>query len=432
VGDGVLDVRYFIPEGVDDIHYDEYEIKENLISKMKSLYKSYGYRQVLTPTFEYYDMFSSIEGTISRDEMFKFIDGSGKILVLRPDATVPIARMVASNYRKNNGYLKFCYVTNVFRTCNSKNGYKKEFIQAGAEYFGNKTPEGDGEIIALAVESLKKFGIKDFKIDIGQAGFFKGILRELNLAEEFENQVKKLIENKNFAELNNVIADLNITDELKNTLFKIPYLYGEPENVIEEAMEIVLNNEMEKALNNLKKVYEILKDYGFEKYVSVDLGLINHLDYYTGIVFKGYVSNHGKEVLSGGRYDNLTKQYGYYMPATGFGLNIDELMEVVNMYEINNNSVGTDFLILYSEENRQEAFSLAYELRDKGYIVECDTSGDIVRHIKNAESRNVKEILRVADNGISVINVGDNGTFKMRTNQFLSSLNDREVVVPIH
>lgn len=427
-----MDIRCFIPEGVDDTHYDEYEIKENITNKIKGLYKGYGYKQILTPTFEYYDMFSSIEGTINRDKMFKFIDGSGKILVLRPDATVPIARMAAASYRGYKGYLKFCYVTSVFRASNSKNSYKKEFVQAGAEYFGNETPEADGEIIALAIESLKKCGIEEFTIDIGQAQFFKGILEELNITDEYKNEIKRLIENKNFAELNTLIRNLDTTDKLKETLFEIPYLYGEPDNVMKKAKEIILSDGMKKALDNLKKIYEILRDYGYEKYISIDLGLINHLDYYTGVVFKGYVSNHGKEVLSGGRYDNLTKQYGSYMPATGFGLNIDELLEVVKMFEINSNITSTDFLILYAEENRQEAFNLAGQLREKGYVVECDTARDIITHIKNAESRNVKEILKVMDSAVSVIDVGDNRTTKMKANQFLNSLNDREVVVPIH
>lgn len=429
----MLNIRNFIPEGVEDTSSNQYEIKENLIMKIKGIYKKYGYRQILTPSFEYYDLFSSVEGTINKDEMFKFIDNSGKILVLRPDATVPIARLAAASYRNHKCYLKFCYVTNIFRVNNEQSGQKREFTQAGVEYLGSDSKESDGEVIALGIETLLKCGISDFKIDLGQAGYFKGLVKEFGISEDEEELIRKLIEDKNFTELNGLLKDLNISDTLKSTILKIPYLYGTPEKVLEEAKGLVCNEDMNASLDNLIQVYEILKDYGYEKYISVDLGLVNHIHYYTGILFKGYVSNYGKPVLSGGRYDNLTQQYGYFMPATGFGLNIDELMEVMEMNKISDETVCyTDYLVLYNDDNRKDALGLASELREKGFIVECDSTRDIVTYIKNAESRNVKEIVKVADNMVSVTSIGNNENYKMKPGQFLKNVENKEVVIPIH
>ncbi len=429
----MLNIRNFIPEGVEDTGSKQYEIKENIIKNIKGIYKSYGYRQIMTPSFEYYDLFSNLEGTINKDEMFKLIDSSGKILVLRPDATVPIARLAAESYKRHGGYMKFCYVTNIFRISNEQSGLKREFTQAGIEYLGMDTRESDAEVIALGIETLIKCGITDFKMDLGQAAFFKGLVKEFGVSEYEEELIRKLIEEKNFTELNGFIKSLNTEESLKEAILKIPYLYGAPEKVMEEAKAIICNEDMEVSLNNLLGVYEILKDYGYEEYISVDLGLINHIHYYTGIVFKGYVSNYGREVLSGGRYNNLTQQYGYFMPATGFGLNVDELMEVMEMYKINDETISyTDYLVLYSNDNRREAINFASELRDKGFIVECDAAGDTVWHIKNAESRNIKEILKLSGNMVSIISVGNNETYRMKPDQFLKNVEEEKVVIPIH
>lgn len=429
----MLNIGNFIPEGVEDTGSNQYEIKENIIKNIKNIYRSYGYRQIQTPTLEYYDLFSSVPGTISRDEMFKLIDSSGKILVLRPDATVPIARIAAANYKKLRGNLKFCYVTNIFRINNGENGQKREFTQAGVEYIGSDSREADAEVIALGIETLIKCGIPDFQVDLGQARYFKGLVQEMGMLENEGELVRKLIEDKNFAELNEIIKKLEIPDTLKNTILKIPYLYGSPEKVIEEAKNLVCNEEMKAALDYLKAVYEILKDYGYEKYISIDLGLISHIHYYTGILFKGYINNFGREILSGGRYDNLTKHYGYHIPATGFGINVDELMEVIEMYGIDDETLfSTDYLILYNDENRRDALEVAAELRDRGFIVECDRAVDIAGQIKNADSKKIKEIIKVSDNMLSVINIGNNETYKMRPTQFIKNIEDKEIVNPIH
>lgn len=423
----------FIPEGVEDTHSNQYEIKENVTNKIKSLFKSFGYRQILTPSFEYYDLFSRLKGAIDKDEMFKIIDGMGKILVLRPDVTIPIARMAATSYKNYRGYLKFCYATSIFRINNEQNGQKREFIQAGAEYLGNSNPDSDAEVISLGIEALKKCRINNFKFDLGQIGFFKGFVKELRISEDEEELITKLIENKSFTELNEFLKDLNVSERQKEIINKMPYLYGKPEDVIKAAEELILNEDMMNALNNIKSVCSILDDYGYKECIAVDLGLINHLHYYTGIIFKGYVNNHGKEVISGGRYDNLTKEYGYYMPATGFGLNIDELMEVIDPGSLGGDEVCyTDYLILYSDEWRKKALTLAKELRERGYIVECDIAGDIESHMKNAEQRNVKKAILITEESISLVYINSGEIEKMLPLQFLKSLDSMETSSPIH
>lgn len=419
----MINKRKFIPEGVEDINFKEYEKKEYVQSKLKEIFKSFGYRQALTPTFEYYDLFNEVDGTIDTDEMYKMIDLNGKILVLRPDVTIPIARMVATNYDTFNEYLKFMYMTNVYRISDYKNGGKREFVQAGIEYLCNSTSEADAEVISIAIKSLLDLGIEEIKIDISQAKYFSGIANNLDITMDEKINLKKLIENKNFAELRNLLETMNIDETYKNLLLEVPYLYGNIDEIISKVKNKVLNKEMEEAVNNLMEVYKILKDYGYEKYISVDLGLINHIDYYSGVIFKGYIDNYGKPIISGGRYDNLSMQFGKKISATGFGINIDELMEVINKSNIlDNYECNSDYLILYSEDQRKKGISIAGTLRENNYIVETDLFKDMNISLENAKKRNIKNIIIINAEKVKIIDVKTNKTYEKNQKEFLDTI----------
>ncbi|KXG77214.1 ATP phosphoribosyltransferase regulatory subunit [Thermotalea metallivorans] len=423
----------FMPEGVADIHCNAYVAKESVMGRIKSIFRSFGYRQISTPTFEYYDSFSMVEGGMNKDEMFKLIDPSGKILVLRPDMTIPIAR-VAARCQKNGGYQKYSYVSNVFRMNDEQNGMRREFTQGGIEYLGNEKADADGEVIVLAVKILEECDIANFQIDLGHAGFYQGLMDEFNLSKKEGEQIRLLIENKNFAELAHQLKTFHICDALREAVLQMPYLYGKPEKVMDAAKTYVQNARMEKSLQNLERVYCILKDYGYEKYISIDLGMIGHMDYYTGVIFKGYIMNYGKAILRGGRYDQLTKYYGCSMPATGFGINIDALMEVLEMYNMKKApSCYTDYLVLYKDANRVKALRLASELREQGFIVECDVvENDLKRHIGNASYRDIKEIIEVREDALKIINLRNNEIYGSTVPEFFKNLGMGEAYISIH
>ncbi len=356
------------PEGVSDELFKEYKIKQDVLDKLNEVFRSYGYRRVSTPTIEYYDIFSSIKSPILKDEMFKLVDNSGELLTLRPDATIPIARVVAKNYKEDKGIYKVSYTNQVFKM---KTELKRESTQAGIEYFGNPDAEADGEVISNSIECLLKCGV-DFKIEIGNARYYKALLDETDLSESIKNQLKNLIEYKNFVELKSFVNSLNMDQTLKDAIISVPSLYGSFDTVVEEAEKHCLNENMKKALEELEKIHSLICDYGYQEYVSMDLGLINDLDYYTGVIFKGYVKGYGDSILSGGRYDKLTEYYGESIPATGFGISVDDLlngMEVQNKLE-EEQKYKADYRIYYIKENRKEAIVKAKELRAEGFIVE--------------------------------------------------------------
>lgn len=422
------------PEGVEDLHSEEYEFKEETINTVKNIFKSFGYRQIVTPSFEYYDLYNGIDGVLQRENMFKLIDNNGRILVLRPDATIPVARMIATNYKANEEYLKLSYVTNIFRTNKSRTGDKREFIQGGIEYFGNNKPDCDAEIIAIGIKSLLECGFNDFHIDLGQVEFMNGLIDEARLNKIEKLQLHDLIENKNYGDLKEFLDSTSISEGLKSKFNKIPKLFGKPKKVLSRAKELVINEKMDKALKNLEDVYNILKDYRLDKYIIFDLGFTKEQGYYTGIMFKGYVNNFGEVVLSGGRYDNLTRQFGTNKPACGFGLNINKIIEVMEMYDIKRNvDCFTDYLVLYREEMRGKAIKLSEDLRSRGFIVETDVyDNDVKFHIKNSTFRNTKEIIEVGEEVLKIIDICKDQTKKYNVNQFYKILDCNEVIASIH
>ncbi|MCG8482237.1 MAG: ATP phosphoribosyltransferase regulatory subunit, partial [Clostridia bacterium] len=246
----MVNKRKFIPEGVEDVNAVEYEKKEWMQTKAKEIFRSFGYHQILTPTFEYYDLFSEIESAINLDEMYKLIDRNGKILVLRPDATIPVARMAATKYGSIDGYLKFMYFTSVYRSSDFRAGGKREFTQAGIEYLGNEEPEADAEVIATAIKSLQNLNFSNIHIDIGQADYFKGLMSELDVSQQDKNKIRILIENKNLADLDNTLEELTISEASKTLLTNMPFLYGEIDEVINKARSLAINDTMKKAVDN--------------------------------------------------------------------------------------------------------------------------------------------------------------------------------------
>lgn len=404
----MVNKRKFIPEGVEDINAIDYEKKECIQKKINKVFKSYGYKQIRTPTFEYYDLFSEIESAINRDDMYKLIDSGGKILVLRPDVTIPVARMAATKYHDIDSYLKFMYFTSVFRSSDFRAGEKREFVQAGIEYIGNSNPEADAEVIVTAIKSLSNLGFDQIHIDIGQTDYFKGIMSELDITYEQKNGIRELIENKNFADLGNYLDILNIDQSYKNLLLEVPYLYGDFEEIANKAKERAINSTMKKAVDKLVEIYEIISDYGLQNYLFVDLGLINHLDYYSGMIFKGYIDNIGVPVLSGGRYNDLFEKFGKSFPATGFGMNVDEILKAANQYNLLSGcQTQKDYLILYDKDKRKWAIEKSMSLREQGYIVEINhASINDKKAVKDSRLKQYKTIITAIGDEIKEINNG--------------------------
>lgn len=316
------------PEGSRDFLFEECDDRSRVEKILSDLYKENSYRKVITPTIEYKDVFESDILGMDDEDIYKLSDVNGRSTVLRPDNTMPIARMVATRLDKSAYPVRLYYTQNVFVRNKSLAGRANEVSQSGVEFIGDSSIEADIEILTMAVEALKRCNLKGFKIEIGHAGFFNAILQKMEISKSDKADICKLTESKNYAALNDLLERIGKSSE-SVTIKALPRLFGGIE-VLTNARNLYSSKASNEALDYLKRVYEKLCEVGLEEYISIDLGIVNRSNYYTGIVFKGYVRGSGATVLSGGRYDNLLGVFGEDAPAIGFGIDVTSLCGAIN------------------------------------------------------------------------------------------------------
>ncbi len=356
------------PEGVRDIYSSECEKKLFLQNTIHKTIKSYGYDDIQTPTFEFFDIFAKERGSVAPKHMYKFFDREGETLVLRPDITPAIARAVSKYYSDFEMPIRLSYSGNTFINNSEYQGKLKEQTQTGAELIGDSTSDSDAEIIALCINSLLACGLKEFQIEVGHVDFLTGILEEINMESEIVEEFKTLLENKNYFGIEGLVTDCSIDESTKKLLIKLPEMMGQM-NVIEEARESIKNEKSLAALDRLSKVYEKLSYYGLENYVSFDLGMVSNYNYYTGVILKAYTYGTGDAIATGGRYDNLLSQFGKTSPSMGFCINVDSLLTSMNRQNIEFELNEKKIIIVYNEENCMNAIKEAADLRDMGISV---------------------------------------------------------------
>ena len=354
------------PEGVRDIYGNEYENKLKVSNDILELIKQYGYRSIETPTIEFFDIFSSRIGTIPSNELYKFFDKEGNTLVLRPDFTPSIARATAKYFMDEHMPIRLCYMGNTFVNANDFQGKLKETTQIGAELINDGSIEADVEILLMVIETMKKCGLEDFQVSIGNHEFFKGLCEEYGIDDDKELDLREMINDKNIFGTMDILDSLSLTDKGKDIFNKMPEMFGNIEKV-EEAQSFVTNSRSLKALSRLKEIYELLKLNGVEEYVSFDLGMLSKYNYYTGMIFRAYTYGSGDAIIKGGRYDNLLKEFGKDSEAVGFAIMLDQLLLALSRQKITvKNDCLDTVLLVYGEEQISEAYKKAKELRNSG------------------------------------------------------------------
>ena len=396
-----------IPEGLNDLLPEEVFKRRFLENKISQVFNKWGYQEIITPTFEFYEILAKGAGSIMKKEMIKFFDREGNIIALRPEMTTPIARVTSTKLKGEPKPLRFYYISNVFRYDDLKTGNRKEFNQAGVELIGVNSKEADAEVIALAVECLKNSGLKKFFIDISHINFFNGIMQSIKVKKERKQEIKEAILNKDFVLLEKMLSFSDIKDKEKEFILKMPTLRGK-EKVLEEAEKMINNKLSLSALKEIKKVYNLLKNYGLEEYILIDLGIIRDFDYYTGIIFEGYTDYLGFPVCGGGRYDNLCLKFGENLPSTGFAIGLERLAIILEKENIDSLKLERPdkYLVYYQNDKTyfKKALVVAENLRKKGLIVELEIGKREFAEVLNyARSKGVKYIVIVDVNQLSKI-----------------------------
>ena len=395
-----------IPEGLNDLLPGEVLKRRLLENRISKIFTQWDYQEIITPTFEFYDILAKGAGSIMKREMIKFFDREGNIVALRPEMTTSIARVASTKMQLEPKPSRLYYIGNVFRY-DDKVGNQREFCQVGVELIGVNSKEADAEVIALAVECLKNSGLKNFFIDVSHINFFNGIMQSIKVEEKRKQEIKEAILNKNFVLLEKMLSFSDIKDKEKEFILKMPTLRGK-EKVLEEAEKMINNKLSLSALKEIKEVYNLLKNYGLEEYILIDLGIIRDFDYYTGIIFEGYTDYLGFPVCGGGRYDNLCSKFGRDLPSTGFAIGLERLAIILEKENVDSLKLERPdkYLVYYQNDKTyfRKALEVAGNLRKKGLIVELEIGRrEFVQVLNYARSKGVKYIVIVDVNQLSKI-----------------------------
>lgn len=363
------------PEGVRDIYGKEYAQKllvEELIHKQLNLY---GYQDIQTPVFEFFDVFSREIGTTPSRELYKFFDKEGNTLVLRPDFTPSMARCAAKYFMDKDTPIRLCYMGNTFTNTSSLQGKLKEVTQMGAELMGDGSVEADGEMIAMMTEALLHAGLKEFQVSIGQIEYFKGICQQAGLREETESELRELISGKNIFGAQELLAGKGVEESYSRMLLKVTEHFGSVQ-VLKEARALAGNSRSLAAIDRLEKLYHVLCEYGVEKYISFDLGMLSKYNYYTGVIFKVYTYGVGEPVAKGGRYDQLPGYFGKEAPAIGFAVVTDDLLAALERQKAAPCVKDEVITLVYQENQFEEKLAEAKALRKQGKKTALVPEGD--------------------------------------------------------
>lgn len=387
--------KRYIPEGTKDTLFEECTRKIEIENILRKTYVCSGFLEIKSPTLEFYDVFSGENSTLAQEKMYKLFDSSGRILVIRPDMTTPIARIAATKLKDAPHPLRLCYTSNVYRVNESLNGKNSEITQSGIEIIGAKSLKADGEAIITGITALINCGLKDFKIELGHAEFFKAVMDDVNIDDEEKEKLRIYIENKNFTALCEFLENNkgSIKEDTLKILKELPKLFGDM-NILDKVAAITSNNRALVAIKNIRDVYKIVKDAGLSEYISVDLGMVQHLNYYTGIIFRGYAEGVGGNILSGGRYDNLIERFGSdKQEATGFAVYVDSIIKALeNKGEVKEDKIEK-ILVYYRSEDFKKAYDKAAQWRKNGSIVELslfDTEKEAIEYAEKKEMKFVK------------------------------------------
>lgn len=388
--------KMHVPDGVEDCLPAECYIKKTIEGALRKSFILSGYDEIETPTYEHIDVFQSGVGSYIQESMIKFVDTNGRILVLRPDLTVPIARVAATKLQSMPQRL--FYIQNSFAAAEPAIGKAGEFTQAGIELIGDISDTADAEVIALAVKALKNAGLRSFTVDIGQVSFFKALISESGLKDSEIDLLRHAVDSKDKMAIEAFSKQHHLSDELTGQIMTLPDLFGGSE-VFEKALILSKSSDCINAVENLRHVYNLLTQYGLSEYITIDLGLLHDIAYYSGIIFRGLATGIGFPVVSGGRYDGLLDKFGKASPATGFALGIKRVMIAMERQGLLSGYYETDAVVSCAAKSCGAAYAFAESMRAQGKRTLFVSGLDIGSLLKEKERVSAKEAVYFDENG---------------------------------
>jgi len=339
---------------------------EKATLNLRGLYEQFGYKKYKMGRFEEYSLYVENKDFLASDKVITFTDLDGRLLALKPDVTLSIIKNSMATRQKSE---KLYYIENVYRESKESHTYK-EISQMGLEYIGDVDQYGIVEVVALAVSSLRAIS-PDYILEISHMSFVVELLESLDVSVEIRHKLLRLIRSKNVSAIRRTAEQTNLSAQQIASLCKIPTLYGDVAKTLKEAGKLALNKEMEAAISELSEIYQALKALGCAKNVQIDFSMVNDIDYYNGIIFRGYIKELARSVLAGGQYDSAMDMFGKDVGAMGFALYLNEISQMIQepaKYDV-------DAVILYEEgTNMVKLVQEVQRLQREGLSVRVDRS----------------------------------------------------------
>ena len=383
------------PEGTRDYVFDECILRRELEHQVAALFSRRGFTEVVTPEIEFMDVFTLPSCHIPEEGMYKLTDRKGRLIALRPDSTMPIARLVSTRMKDFPVPIRLFYNQKVYHATPSLAGKSDEELQSGIEIIGVSGVRADLEAVSLAVETLEACNPSDYRLELGHIAIFNRLIEKYQIDGELGEEIRSLIEMKNYPALNDLL-DSALPEPAAFAFKQLPRLFGGDE-IFDQAIRVLDDPEITKIIGYLRDLYFALEQLGLQDKVSVDLGLVNQAHYYTGVLFRGYISGFGQAVLSGGRYDRLFAEFGLSHPAIGFGINLDAVLASVMENRPKTLSASSEVLVF--AEKGYEVQGLLYireRLKDNG-VAEYSAFETLEEALSYGKQKGVSEIAVVSE-----------------------------------
>ncbi len=396
------------PEGVRDIYKLECRNKLHIQNQLHETLRLYGFQDIQTPSFEFAEVFSDEVGSIDNKSLYKFFDREGNMLALRPDITPSIARVAATQLNGESTSRRFCYTGSTFINTTSYQGRLKEHTQLGAELIGLDSVDVDAEMIAMAVESLKRVGLTEFQVSVGHVGYIQGLLAAANLDDQSQEKVQELMMNRNYFGVADVLSHVGLEQSMKESFLALPELIGGKE-IFQMARNHAIGDLAFSAIERLERICEVLEMYDVLEYITFDFTITGMYKYYTGIVFRGYTFGIGNSIVKGGRYNQLLKQFGVDAKAIGFAIVVDDVLNALNRQNVEIPCERDNQLIVYAKEVKKSAITLASEMRASNKvaeILELEPERGLEYYISHGKENFCKNLLVLkGDKSIELVNL---------------------------
>ncbi len=317
-----------LPPGVVDYYSDRAEKRRNLEQCLREQFRRQGFQEVITPTFEYFDVFERGMRKELLNQSYRFFNPDGDLLALRADSTCAVARLTATKLSASSLPLQLFYINPVFRKESPHAGKFSEFVQAGVELIGTNTVATDFKILNTAIATLQAIGLSDFQINLGHVGIVNTLLSAAHFSFEEEETIRFFLAEKRLPELENFLASQKVAPEIQTILMQLPLWVGK-EEIFQKIETLSSLFQIEPILNHLKALYQHLLEEELLQFVTFDLGNLKGMSYYTGILFEIFSEKLGFPIGSGGRYDQLLQKFGTDLPAVGFSFTLERLEAVL-------------------------------------------------------------------------------------------------------